>query len=168
MAKAMWPIEGELRFAYELTPLPLKKLSVEELQPYAERKTTENLMAKHMISVLEAGGILPEYYNTPIAVWAFGDDLTLVGLPSESVADYANMLYAALPDAPLWVSAYANDFFGYVPSAQIVREGGHETIGVTTYLWGKDLGTQAGFFSEDVERVMLETTKRLIGEVTGE
>ncbi len=168
LEKDVRPIDGKLRFAYELTPLPLKKLSVEELQPYAARKTTENLMAKHMIGVLESGGTLPEHYNAPIAVWAFGDDLTLVGLPSESVAEYANRLYADLPDAPLWVSAYANDFFGYVPSAQIVREGGHETIGVTTYLWGKDLSTQAGFFSEDVERVMLETTKRLIAEVSGE
>ncbi len=168
LAKDVRPIDGKLRFAYEMTPLPLKQLSVEELQPYAARKTTENLMAKHMIGVLEAGGTLPTYYDAPIAVWAFGDDLTLVGLPSESVAEYANRLYADMPDAPLWVSAYANDFFGYVPSAQIVREGGHETIGVTTYLWGKDLSTRAGFFSEDVERVMLETTKRLIGEVSGE
>lgn len=161
------PIDGSLRFAYEMTPLPLKKLTVEALQPYAARKTTENLMAKHMIEVLESGGTLPERYDAPIAVWAFSDDLTLVGLPSECVADYANTLYRELPEVPLWVSAYANDFFGYVPSAQIVREGGHETIGVTTYLWGKDLGTRAGFFSEDVERVVLETAKRLVAEVAG-
>jgi hypothetical protein len=164
---ALRRVEGPLRLAYEMTDLPLMQLTAEELAPYAARKTTEHLMAKHMIGVLEAGETLPTHYSAPIAVWGFGDDLTLIGLPSEVVADYALMLYRDLPDEPLWVSAYANDFFGYVPSAQIVREGGHETIGVTTYLWGQDLRTQAGFFSEDVERVMLETTKRLVGEVSG-
>jgi len=159
------PVRGPLSLAYEMTDLPLLKLSAAELAPYAARKTTENLMAKHMISVLESGSALPDYYSAPIAVWGFGKDLCLVGLPSEVVADYALMLYRDLPDVPLWVSAYANDFFGYVPTAQIVREGGHETIGVTTYLWGKGLSTQAGFFSESVESVMLETTKRLVTSV---
>ncbi|MBX3177078.1 MAG: hypothetical protein KF886_06955 [Candidatus Hydrogenedentes bacterium] len=161
----MRPIQGPLRLAYETTDLPLMPLDAETLAVYANRKTTERLMAEHMIGLLAAGKSLPAHYSAPIAAWGFGDDLILVGLPSEVVADYALMLYRDLPDLPLWVSAYANDFFGYVPTAQIVREGGHETIGVTTYLWGRDLDTRAGFFSEDVERVMLETTKRLISEV---
>lgn len=165
LASDMRAVEGPLRVAFEMTDLPLLPLTKETLEPYAVRKTTESLMAKHMIGVLEAGETLPTHYSAPVAVWGFGDDMTLVGLPSEVVADYALMLYRDLPDEPLWVSAYANDFFGYVPSAQIVREGGHETIGVTTYLWGQDLTTQAGFFSEAVEHVLLEATKRLINEV---
>lgn len=165
LASDLRPIEGTLKFAYEMTDLPLMELSAEALAPYAARKTTENLMAKHMIGVLERGGTLPKHYAAPVAVWGFGDDLTLVGFPSEVVASYANRLYADLPDAPLWVAAYCNDFFGYVPDAQIVREGGHEFIGVTTYLWGNDLETRVGFFTEDVERVLLETTKRLIEDV---
>ncbi len=167
LASDMKVIEGPLRFAYKPTKLPLMQLSREELAPFAARKTTEHLMAQHMISVLEAGRTLPTDYTAPIAVWAFGNDLTLVALPSEVVSDYANMLYRDLPDEPLWVSAYNNDFFGYVPTAQIVREGGHEFIGVTTYLWGKDLSEEAGFFSEDVERVMMETTKALVAELSG-
>ena len=165
LASDLRPIDGPLKVAYEMTDLPLMQLTAEELAPYAARKTTENLMAKHMIEVLKSGETLPTHYSAPVAVWGFGDDLTLVGLPSEVVSDYANQLYAALPDEPLWVSAYCNDFFGYVPNARIVREGGHEFIGVTTYLWGKDLRTRAGFFSEDVEQVLLDTTKRLIEEV---
>ena len=165
LASDLRSIDGPLKVAFEMTDLPLMQLTVDELAPYAARKTTENLMAKHMIEVLESGESLPTHYAAPVAVWGFGNDLTLVGLPSEVVSDYAYQLYAALPDSPLWVSSYCNDFFGYVPNARIVREGGHEFIGVTTYLWGKDLRTRAGFFSEDVERVLLDTTMRLIAEV---
>jgi neutral ceramidase len=162
----MQPVRGPLKTGIVQVDLPLLRLSKAELEPYAARKTTENLMAKHMIGVLESGKALPDHYTAPVAVWAFGTDLTLVGLPSEVVADYALTLYRDLPEMPLWVSAYANDFFGYVPTAQIVREGGHETIGVTTYLWGRGLETQAGFFSEDVEKVLLDATKGLIAEVS--
>lgn len=159
--------EGTFRFAFERPRLPLMKLDIEGLRAFAERKTTESLMAKHMIKMLEAGETLPEYQEAPIGVWAFGEELVLIGLPSECVADYANRLYRELPDAPLWVSAYANEFFGYIPTAQIVREGGHEAIGVTTYLWGAGLETKCGFFTEDVERVMIDTTTRMVKGVSG-
>jgi len=165
LASDLRPVEGPLRFAYEMVDLPLMQLTAEELAPYAARRTTEHLMAKHMIDVLEGGGTLPTHYPAPVAAWGFGADLTLLGLPSEVVADYANQLYARHPDTPLWVAAYCNDFFGYVPTARIVREGGHEFIGVTTYLWGKDLATRAGFFTEDVERILLEAAGRAVHDV---
>lgn len=170
LAGEMAPIadDGAFRFAFERPRLPLMKLDIEGLRPFAERKTTESLMAKHMIQMLEGGKTLPEYQEAPIGVWAFGDDLVFVGLPSECVADYANRFYRELPDTPLWVSAYANEFFGYIPTAQIVREGGHEAIGVTTYLWGAGLETKCGFFTERVEQVMVETTTRMVKEVSGE
>jgi neutral ceramidase len=165
LASDLRPVNGPLKFAYEMANLPLMSLTKDELLPFAARKTTENLMAKHMIKMLEQGKTLPTHYPAPVAAWGFGDDLVLVGLPSEVVADYALNLYADRPDTPLWVASYTNDLFGYVPSAQIVREGGHEFIGITTYLWGKDLGTQAGFFSEEVEPVLLDVAKRLIDNV---
>lgn len=161
----MQPIVGNLSFAFERIDLPHMELDTAELAPYASRRTTEHLMAKHMIAVLESGKSLPTHYTAPLAVWGLGDKLTLVGLPSEVVSEYANQLYAAHPDRSLWVAAYCNDFFGYVPTARIVREGGHEFIGVTTYLWGKDLATKAGFFTEDVEPLLLDATKRLIASI---
>ena len=165
LASDLQSIDGPLTCTFEMIDLPHLQLDQEGLAPYAARKTTESLMAKHMIAVLDQGKTLPAHYSAPLAVWGLGDDLTLVGLPSEVVADYALQLYAARPQSPLWVAAYCNDFFGYVPNARIVREGGHEFIGVTTYLWGKDLATRVGFFSEDVERVLLDATLRLVDSV---
>jgi hypothetical protein len=56
----------------------------------------------------------------------FGKDLTLVGLGGEVVVDYAYRLRRELPDERLWVAAYCNDVFAYVPSQRILVEGGYE------------------------------------------
>ncbi len=159
------PVEGKLTFAYQMTKLPLQKLSKEEVDVLANDKGVVGLMAKHMKVYLAEGGTLPDHYTAPIAAWGFGNDLIIVAFPTETVAEYALNLRAEHPDVPLWVSGYNNDLFGYIPTAQIVREGGHETIGVTTWLWGIDLESQVGFFTEDVERVMMETARDVIQEV---
>ncbi len=64
-------------------------------------------------------------------MWQFGDALTLVALPAEPVADYAALTGRLLGPDKLWVAGFNNDCFGYLPTAQVVREGGHEAIGIT-------------------------------------
>jgi neutral ceramidase len=162
---SMRPVHGELRFAYRLTDLPLKELSADEVNALAEKNDVVGLMTKHMKKRMDAGLPVVSTYTAPIAAWSFGDDLTMVAFPSETVAEYALNLRAEHPDVPLWVSGYSNDLFGYVPTAQIQREGGHETIGVTTWIWGTDLEEQVGLFSEEVEDVMMTTARELIREV---
>ncbi len=158
----MRPIHGELKFAFRMTDLPLKKLTREQLGSY---KGTVALMTTQMLKVLDSGGTLPVTYPAPIAAWSFGNDLTIVAFPTETVSEYALKLRAKYPEEPLWVSAYNNDLSGYIPTAKIVREGGHETIGVTTWLWGTDLENQVGLYSEKVEEVMLNTASELIEEL---
>lgn len=155
----MRPIHGELKFAYQMTALPLKKLNREQLAAY---QGTVALMTTQMLRILDSGGTLPTEFSAPIAAWSFGNDLTIVAFPTETVSKYALNLRDKFPEEPLWVSGYNNDLFGYIPTAKIVREGGHETIGVTTWLWGTDLGNQVGLFSENVEEVMMNTASELI------
>ena len=80
--------------------------------------------------LLNRGEKLPNHYNCPIAVWQFGNDLTLVGLPGEVVVDYVALLEKALGPLKLWPIAYCNDVFGYLPSARVLAEGGYETRGL--------------------------------------
>jgi hypothetical protein len=42
------------------------------------------------------------------------------------VVDYALRLKRELKDGNVWLAAYANDVFAYVPSARILLEGGYE------------------------------------------
>ncbi len=46
--------------------------------------------------------------------------------------DYVSFLEKALGPNQLWVAAYCNDVFGYLPSARILAEGGYETRGLYT------------------------------------
>jgi hypothetical protein len=72
---------------------------------------------------LQAGGNV----TGRVAVWQFGDDLTLVALAGEVVVDYVALIEKALGPTKLWVAAYSNDVFGYLPSARLLGEGGYET-----------------------------------------
>lgn len=161
----MDPIHGQLSCAYRLIDLPFRKLTRPQVEAFAAQKNTEALMAQQMVRVLDSGGSLRTSYPVPIAAWSFGNELTMLAFPSETVAEFALNLRAEHPGMHLWISSYSNDFFGYVPTAQIVREGGHETIGVTTWLWGTDLPDHVGFFSEETEPLIMQTARELIKEV---
>ena len=165
LAGNIQPIAGNLRCAIRKTNLPLRTYQPGQIEALAVQTDTVGLMAKHLLQIHRAGAPLRTTYPAHIAAWSFGKDLTLVAFPSETVSKFALSLRAEYPQQPLWISAYNNDFFGYIPTAKIVREGGHEAIGVTTWLWGTDLTDHVGFFSEAAEQVMLETARELIQAV---
>lgn len=131
METTLQAIHGPLEIAFERIDLPLQKLSRPELEQLAgqSRGPVPNV-AKQMLAKLERGEQLPTHYNCPLTVWQFDGDLTLVGLSGEVVVDYVTMLEHALGPKPLWLAAYCNDVFGYLPSARVLDEGGYETRGI--------------------------------------
>ena len=76
--------------------------------------------------MLDRGGKLPEGYAYPIAVWQFGKGPRWIVLSSEVVVDYSLRLKGQYGWNDTWVSAYANDFCGYMPSLRVLKEGGYE------------------------------------------
>ena len=46
------------------------------------------------------------------------------------MVDYVPLLEKALGPNQLWIAAYCNDVFGYLPSAHVLAEGGYETRGL--------------------------------------
>ena len=154
-------VVGPLATEYAQVDLPLKRLSQAEIESYTTLPSTEASMAKQMLKVLAQGKNLPISYAAPLAVWQFGDRLTLVALPAEPVADYVTLLRDALGPEKLWIAGYNNDCFGYLPSTRIVNEGGHEAIGITLWIWGKNLSTHIGFFSRDVQEVVVRSVREL-------
>ncbi|NLX99058.1 MAG: hypothetical protein GXY83_23195 [Rhodopirellula sp.] len=161
LAAPLKSIQGDLNTAYREVDLPLQALSRAELEARAGLPSAEAVMARHMLSVLDGGEVLPDRYRAPFAVWQFGGDLTLVALPAEPVADYVALVGQALGRDKLWVAGFNNDCFGYLPTAQVVREGGHEAIGITLWIWGRSLRSKAGFFASEVEDVVLSTVRDL-------
>jgi hypothetical protein len=148
------PVRGPLKVAFARVALPLQELSKEELKKQAAGKGgTQAWIAKQMLTALERGEKLPKHYPCPTAVWQFGKDLTLVGLSGEVVVDYVGMLEKALGPNRLWISAYCNDVFGYLPSARVLKEGGYETRGL--YSGG------VGLFDAKAQDVLVEKVREL-------
>ncbi|HMC89324.1 MAG TPA: hypothetical protein VKI17_07235, partial [Gemmataceae bacterium] len=147
------PIHGSLRVAFDRAALPLQTPpSRSELEKRAARRDIQAWVAKQMLTSLDRGDKLPVDYTCPFAVWQLGD-LTLVGLPGEVVVDYVGLLEKALGPNRLWLAAYCNDVFGYLPSARVLAEGGYETRGL--YTGG------IGLFAPQAQDAVIATVRNL-------
>ncbi|MHB8954160.1 MAG: neutral/alkaline non-lysosomal ceramidase N-terminal domain-containing protein [Pirellulaceae bacterium] len=157
----LMPLTGDLATTLHHVALPLQTLTRDQVAERTSWPSAEAVMAQQMLALLDRGEQLPTTYRAPLAVWQFGTDLTLVGLPAEPVAEYVARLQQSLGAERMWVAGFNNDCFGYLPTARVVRERGHEAIGVTLWIWGQDLQTQVGFFAPEVEEIVLRTTRQL-------
>jgi hypothetical protein len=149
------PVGGPLTIAFTRADLPLQPApSREELRKLAaDRRSPRTWAAAEMLAALDRSETLPTHYPAPLTVWQFGQDLTLVGLSGEVVVDYVTALEKVLGPNRLWLAAYCNDVFGYLPSARVLAEGGYETRGL--YSGG------AGFFDARAEQVLVQQVREL-------
>lgn len=158
MRVARTPITGPLHAVFEEVDLPFANPPTRD--EYLKRKEDKNAFvrrhAEKQLKMLDEKGKLPESYPCPVQVWQFGKDLTLVTLGGEVVVDYALRFKRELRDNPLWVVAYANDTFAYVPSARILIEGGYEADFNLIYY---GLPTR---FSNNVEDVLVKRIHELV------
>jgi len=150
------PIRGPLNLQFDYVDIPLATApSRAELGRMAGRGSPswQSWTATQMLEALENGQKLPTHYRAPIALWQFGSTLTLVALSGEAVVDYAHLIEQAIGPTQLWLSAYNNDVFGYLPSARVLREGGYETRGV--------VHGGPGFFAPAAEDVIVRKVEQL-------
>jgi hypothetical protein len=152
------PVGGPLRLAFDRVDLPLQPVPPPgELKKLAaDRRDARSFAAGQLLALVEKGEKPPTHYTCPLTVWQFGGDLTLVGLSGEVVVDYVLLLEKALGPNNLWVAAYCNDVFGYLPSARVLAEGGYETRGL--YSGGP------GFFDQMAEATLVRAVKELAGK----
>jgi hypothetical protein len=87
----------------------------------------------------------------PIQVIRLGHDVTLVALASEVVVDYSLRLKQELaaPPAMVWVAGYCNGYFGYIPSARVLAEGGYEAAGYAPTIEERIVGKVHQMVGED-------------------
>ncbi len=112
--------------------------------------------ARQWIARMDSGREVPEALSYPVQAWTFGDELAMVFLAGEVVADYACILRRMYDPSRLWIGAYANDLPGYIPSSRIWKEGGYEAGDATVYF-----GLPSRFADEVEERV-IEGVRRVI------
>jgi hypothetical protein len=163
---ALREVAGPLRVAYDEVPLDLGPLpSLEALQADA---TSDDLPARtkaeFLLGRFGRGEPLERSYPCPIHVARLGDGPLLVALGGEPVVDYAHEIRRRhAGDAGLvWVAGYANDMFGYVPTARVLREGGYE--GTRSVLWS----ALPAPFAASTELCVLGLVDRLVRRVREE
>lgn len=148
------PIRGPLRVQFDRIDLPMKPVSdAEELAQLSKGPFWKSHNAKRIIEAQKRGQAVPTHYPAPLALWQFGNDLTLVAISGEVVSDYVPLVGQAIGADRLWVAGYSNQVFGYLPSARIIDEGGYETLGLVS--------AHIGWFSADAQDVLLAKIREM-------
>ncbi len=155
------PVEGPTKTVLERVELPLAPPPTRA--EFEKRLTSRDVFvqrhARRFLEMMDRGEKLPTGYPCPVQVWQLGKDLTLVALGGEVVADYALRLKRELKGGDVWMAAYANDVFAYVPSARILLEGGYEADYNLIY-YGLP-----GRFRNDVEEILVKGVHTLVKKV---
>jgi hypothetical protein len=158
-------LSGPLRAAYDEPTLrfagPTDRASYEAR--LKEPGSGRQAHARRMIQRIGSGEPVESTYPYPVQAFALGDGLTVLALAGEVVVDYALRFQKELggPGRDLWVAAYANDVFGYVPSVRVLKEGGYE---------GGEAFYYSSFptpFAEDVEETIDRAARGVAGKVRG-
>lgn len=160
------PISASLKSAYGMATVAYQTAPTQSQleQKAASSNSYESLHAKRLLHQLETEGKLRDTYDCPVQVVRFGDQLTLVALPGETVVDYSLRLKAELSSVDgsgpaVWVAGYSNDVFAYVPSRRVLLEGGYEAGGAMQYM---TTILQHGPFTPDVEERIVSTVYALL------
>jgi hypothetical protein len=161
LAQPMATLSGELGCGLVQPNLrfvgPTDRASYEALlkQPGSGRQAH----ARRMLTAIDSGQAIRTQHPYTIQAFALGDRLTVLALAGEVVADYALRLKRELGGDGLWVAAYANDVFGYVGSARVIREGGYE--GREAYYYS----TFPTPLAEDTEELIVKSVHDLANQV---
>jgi hypothetical protein len=164
LVRELQSVRGPLKTAYEEFPVAFATPpGREELQAQLENKDVYHRnWAEAMLKILDRDGHLPAEYPYPLQIWQFGQDLTLIALGSEVVVDYDLRLKKELGAEKLWVAAYCNDVFAYIPSLRVLQGGGYEGGGAMVY-YG-----QPGPFAPPIEETIIGKVHDLIRRVRSE
>ncbi|MCL4203543.1 MAG: neutral/alkaline non-lysosomal ceramidase N-terminal domain-containing protein [Pirellulaceae bacterium] len=148
------PVTGPLRTELTRVDLPLAAVPPRErLEQLAKGPFWESHNARRILEAQQRGDSLPNHYPAPLALWQFGDGLTLVAISGEVVSEYVPLVAAAVESRPLWVAGYSNQVYGYLPSSKIVEQGGYETLGLVS--------AHVGWFSAEAQDFLLEAIRAL-------
>ncbi len=157
MSKPGRSIEGPLDATFEEVPLDfLPPPTPEALQTELQSNDPPRIRkANHLLAALTAKKTFPSSHPCPVQLIRFGDELVLIALGGEPVAEYAARFQADFGGRMVWVSGYCNDMFGYLPTRRVQEEGGYE--GNRSVLWS----ALPAPFTNTVEERIISATRRL-------
>lgn len=84
------------------------------------------------------------------------------GVRTEPVAECVDLIEAALPDWILSIAGCDDDCLGSLPTERVVKDRGHENIGITSQLWGRTVRRHDGLFADSLEQAVVRAVARMV------
>jgi hypothetical protein len=123
-------VEPALDCQMEVLPWPLRPaLGAEGFAAIAESLPVgdqRRLWAERNRETLERGEMLPDHFPLTVQVIRLGDKLRLVGMQGEAVSGWGRLIVREFPDAVTFPLGYTNGQGLYLPTSDIMPEGGYE------------------------------------------
>jgi hypothetical protein len=156
------PIIGPLKCAYAEPPLEFESAPERTVleEQAKSNDTILRLKAQYLLDKLDRNGKIETTIPCPLQAVRFGKELLLVGISGETVAEYAITVKSENQSQFTWIAGYCNYIYAYLPTWQILREGGYE---------GKDAIRYSPFpgpFKEDVESRVLDGVREVVKKVS--
>lgn len=125
------PVQGSLRGASTFIPLPLNKFddprSLYESVLAGETTTFRPHWATYHLQQLEAGHAQPDTIDCPVQMIRLGESLSIFAYGGELCSLHADHVKAAI-DGAVFTMGYSNGMMGYLPTDQMLDEGGYEPM----------------------------------------
>jgi hypothetical protein len=156
-------IIGTIRSALSDVSLMLQPMSRQIIDEMI--KSDDNPAAvkgKFLLDQLQRGQPLITEYAAPMQAVMLGDQLLMIVMSGEAVVDWSHKFKQEFATAApnVWVAAYCNDMYGYVPTRRIQTEGGYEGGRANLWSW------LPAPFADDVEDRVTHAVRNLVHQVT--
>lgn len=127
LAEDMKALSPKIISSYSEVDLTMEIPSLEELKEVeAKHSDYQGQWAKRMLTEMDKGAKPNNSYKYPLQIWGLGEQL-LVSLGGEPVIEYA-IGSKKLFGADTFVMGYSNDVMAYIPTTEILQEGGYEGL----------------------------------------
>ncbi len=151
LAGRLSPVKGNVRAVFQMTDLPFAPRDRADFEKELQSKTLAQVRrAKDMLKAMDERRPVTKV-QYPVQVIRLGKDLSFVGLGGEVVVGYGLRIKKEFPAEATVVAGYSNDVMCYIPTEQILKEGGYEADASMMY-YG-----QPGPFAPGVEDRILAT-----------
>lgn len=155
----MTDVHGPVKASFQTTELTFAPRSREdfekELQDPLPAKTRR---AKAMLKAYDERKPVTKV-TYPVQAIRLGKEVTYVALGGEVVVGYSLRTKKEFPAENTVVAGYSNDVMCYIPTAQVLKEGGYEAVDSMIY-YG-----QPGPFTDDVEERIMTTIHSVMKRV---
>jgi hypothetical protein len=154
-------LQGQLRA--ELIHFPIPLAPAPSRSEFEKRlNDSDRFVRRHaaqQIEVLDRDGHSARDYSYPLQAVQLGDTVTLVALGGEVVVGYGLQLKERLGAETTWTVGYANDVFAYIPTREILAEGGYEADRSQVY-YG-----MPGPWAPEIEATILDKATELVKKI---